>query len=161
MEQKHTPGPWNFRAFKVQLKGWIAQIFVDEYNQWFDMSGCPIFKTQEGAIHWGIDYIFSHSSIQSHKVTICETHSHMGFREADANERLIAAAPEMLEALYIAEKALINNFECFNSEHGPILNPKTFVYLYTLDEVIKYAPSHVEELISVREAIAKATGKQH
>jgi hypothetical protein len=41
----------------------------------------------------------SHRSIQSSSGTICETYSHMGVDEADANERLIAAAPELLAAL--------------------------------------------------------------
>lgn len=38
----------------------------------------------------------SHRSIQSASGTICETYSHMGIAEADSNERLIAAAPELL-----------------------------------------------------------------
>ena len=42
-----------------------------------------------------------HRSLTSPAGTICETYSHMGCNEADANERLIAAAPEMLEALRI------------------------------------------------------------
>lgn len=40
----------------------------------------------------------SHRSIQSASGTICETYSHMGIAAADSNERLIAAAPELLEA---------------------------------------------------------------
>lgn len=43
----------------------------------------------------------SHRYIRSPSGTICETYSHMGCDEADANERLIAAAPELLEALRI------------------------------------------------------------
>ena len=41
----------------------------------------------------------SHRSITSPSGTICETYSHMGESEADANERLIAAAPDLLNAL--------------------------------------------------------------
>ena len=41
----------------------------------------------------------THRSITSPSGTICETHSHMGIEEANANEYLIAAAPELLAAL--------------------------------------------------------------
>ena len=47
----------------------------------------------------------SHRSIQSQAGTICETFSHMGVEVADANERLIAAAPELLDVLmWIADQ---------------------------------------------------------
>lgn len=41
----------------------------------------------------------THRYIDSPGGTICETYSHMGTDKADANERLIAAAPELLSAL--------------------------------------------------------------
>ena len=41
----------------------------------------------------------SHRSIQSSAGTICETYSHMGIEQEDANECLIACAPELLKAL--------------------------------------------------------------
>lgn len=41
----------------------------------------------------------SHRTIESANGTICEVYSHMGIAEADANQHLIAAAPELLEAL--------------------------------------------------------------
>lgn len=41
----------------------------------------------------------SHRSIESQIGTICEVYSHMGIAEADANQKLIAAAPELLDAL--------------------------------------------------------------
>lgn len=44
-------------------------------------------------------WVRSRRTIQSESGTICETFSHLGIAEADANERLIAAAPELLEAL--------------------------------------------------------------
>lgn len=44
-------------------------------------------------------HVGSHRYIGSPAGTICETLSHMGIEEADANERLIAAAPDLYEAL--------------------------------------------------------------
>lgn len=44
----------------------------------------------------------SHRTIQSPNGTICEIYSHMGITEADANQHLIAAAPDLLDALYLA-----------------------------------------------------------
>lgn len=41
----------------------------------------------------------SHRAIESHSGTICEVYSHMGIEEADANQKLIAAAPELLYEL--------------------------------------------------------------
>ena len=41
----------------------------------------------------------SHRTVESQNGTICEVYSHMGIEEADANQKLIAAAPELLEAL--------------------------------------------------------------
>lgn len=41
----------------------------------------------------------SHRTVESQNGTICEVYSHMGIEEADANQKLIAAAPDLLEAL--------------------------------------------------------------
>lgn len=41
----------------------------------------------------------SHRSVESPSGTICEVYSHMGIAEADANQKLIAAAPELMDAL--------------------------------------------------------------
>lgn len=54
----------------------------------------------------------SHRSIQSPAGTICETYSHMGIEEADANERLIAAAPELLAALELLTDYAEKNGAC-------------------------------------------------
>ena len=76
----------------------------------------------------------SHRSINSTSGTICETWSHMGTDEADANERLISAAPELLEALQSAHMALIG---------------------YTHQNEITH-----NALEKARAAICKATGEQ-
>lgn len=44
-------------AAKVPLQGWIAQIWVESYRQWFDLTGCPYFKNPDHAIAWGLDQI--------------------------------------------------------------------------------------------------------
>lgn len=41
----------------------------------------------------------SHRTVESQSGTICEVYSHMGIAEADANQKLIAAAPRMLSVL--------------------------------------------------------------
>lgn len=42
-------------ARKIPLEGWTAQVWVDAMNQWFDMSGCPVFQNPDDAIAWGKD----------------------------------------------------------------------------------------------------------
>lgn len=51
-------------------------------------------KHTKGPWHEG-----SHRAIESQSGTICEVYSHMGIEEADANQKLIAAAPELLVVL--------------------------------------------------------------
>lgn len=46
----------------------------------------------------------SHRSIESQSGTLCEVYSHMGIAEADANQKLIAAAPDLLASLREALK---------------------------------------------------------
>lgn len=60
--------------------------------------------------------------------------------EAEANARLIAAAPEMLEALYEAEEYFDNRADADNDETGFVPN------------------TEMKLLVSIRAAIAKATG---
>ena len=129
MNAKYTPGPWV--AFIPKLEG----------TSDIDESGNSYWNIEPESFRDGKEYL------------------QLSGWMSEENARLIAAAPELLEALRVAEKALIDSFECFKSEHGPILNQKTFGYLETLDEVIKYSPGHVKELIIVRAAIAKATGQ--
>ena len=54
-------------------------------------------KHTKGPWHEG-----SHRAIESQSGTICEVYSHMGIEEADANQKLIAAAPDLLDALHLA-----------------------------------------------------------
>ena len=138
MNAKHTPGPWWIAPKKSP---YIATSDNPTVLSWLQSSGRDKF------------YALSVGTALGSVAIIPLDESN------EANARLVAAAPELLEALRVAEKALIDSFECFKSEHGPILNQKTFGYLETLDEVIKYSPGHVKELIIVRAAIAKATGQ--
>ena len=48
----------------------------------------------------------SHRSIESQSGTICEVYSHMGIAEADANQKLIAAAPDLLAVAIEVERLL-------------------------------------------------------
>ena len=48
----------------------------------------------------------SHRSVESQSGTICEVYSHMGIEEADANQKLIAAAPDLLASLREALKII-------------------------------------------------------
>jgi hypothetical protein len=71
----------------------------------------------------------SHRSVESPSGTICEVYSHMGIAEADANQKLIAAAPDLLDALVDAVRY---------AQGGDLLHPAA--------------------LSRARAAIAKATG---
>lgn len=83
----------------------------------------------------------SHRSIESQSGTICEVYSHMGIAEADANQKLIAAAPELLEAA--TEMAdLLDNLLRIGA-----INPKLIV----AESIRNVLPIH-------RATIAKATG---
>ena len=60
-----------------------------------------MFNPTPGPWHEG-----SHRSIESQSGTICEVYSHMGIEEADANQKLIAAAPDLLASLREALKII-------------------------------------------------------
>ena len=60
-----------------------------------------MFNPTPGPWHEG-----SHRSIESQSGTICEVYSHMGIAEADANQKLIAAAPDLLASLREALKII-------------------------------------------------------
>ena len=60
-----------------------------------------MFNPTPGPWHEG-----SHRSVESQSGTICEVYSHMGIEEADANQKLIAAAPDLLASLREALKII-------------------------------------------------------
>ena len=63
-------------------------------------------------------WVRSRRTIQSESGTICETFSHLGIAEADANERLIAAAPDLIEA---AQKAIDECCDLIETDAGRAL----------------------------------------
>lgn len=93
-------------------------------------------KHTKGPWHEG-----SHRAIESQSGTICEVYSHMGIEEADANQKLIAAAPELLEAAQEMADLLDNILRI-----GAI-NPNLIV----AESIRNVLPIH-------RAAITKATG---
>lgn len=103
---KHTPGPW---AFSTSTNGWSYTINIFQADNatptdgWSDVG--YIIKTCEG----------EQQAIQH------------------ANARLIAAAPELLEALQAIVKSLVDQ-----DDEGMI--------------------EHAQQMIDARVAIAKATG---
>jgi hypothetical protein len=101
---KHTPGPWSYR--KVPRK-----------QEWEINTGrCP----NSGHESWtGMSVVFG-----------CDDYPKMGKIAGEANARLIAAAPDLLEAC----KAMIDYYGS--------------------------ASANVEALTAARAAIAKATGEQ-
>ena len=104
MGEKYTPGPWN--ANFTRFSGWVV--------------GFHITDTKHGSLR-----------------PICEAYDKTGAMNPDeiaANARLIAAAPELLEALMLAESVYRQN--CVNEGE----------------------PSSV--LDAMQAAIAKATGEQ-
>lgn len=44
-------------ARKEPLIGWIAQIYVESYQLWFDLSGSPIFQNPDDACRWGLEQL--------------------------------------------------------------------------------------------------------
>lgn len=93
-------------------------------------------KHTQGPWHEG-----SHRSIESHGGTICEVYSHMGIEEADANQKLIAAAPELLnDAQELA--SLLENALRIGAINGNLI---------IAESIRNVLPIH-------RAAIAKATG---
>ena len=47
-------------ARKIPLEGWIAQLWVDSFNRWFDLRGCPVFQNPDDAVNWGLSDINAH-----------------------------------------------------------------------------------------------------
>jgi hypothetical protein len=41
-----------FSAARVPLEGWVAHIWVEAYNRWFPLRGCPYFRNPDEAIAW-------------------------------------------------------------------------------------------------------------
>ncbi|MBS4041667.1 MAG: hypothetical protein KGZ81_13850 [Flavobacteriales bacterium] len=41
-------------AVKIPLSGWKAQVYIEAYNNWFDVTGCPIFANPDHAIFWAM-----------------------------------------------------------------------------------------------------------
>ncbi len=106
---KHTPGPWSYR--KVPRK-----------QEWEINTGrCP----NSGHESWtGMSVVFG-----------CDDYPKMGKIVGEANARLIAASPELLEAC----KAMLSEF---NEQMAGIVNDEFAV------------------IAKARAAIAKATGEQ-
>lgn len=113
MEAKHTPGPWNFGEFELYPGAGLR----------FNISQA------EGAAH------------TPHYSDVAQTITGEDLSIQEANARLIAAAPEMLEALRLALNAL--------EEIG---NEMTVGERYT--NAGQYL---LDSLGPVREAITKAT----
>ncbi len=105
---KHTPGPWSYR--KVPRK-----------QEWeIDTKRCPNL----GHESWtGMSVVFG-----------CDDYPKMGKIAGEANARLIAAAPDLLEAL----QAMLSEF---NEQMAGIVNDEFAV------------------IAKARAAIAKATGE--
>lgn len=108
MDAKHTPGPWTYRHFA------LADIYSDDQ------------RAEMRALH---PEYFEVGSAYDESYNRLSLSAHMG----EANARLIAAAPMLLEAL--------QNIVASLSEHD--------------DEGMI---EHAEQMIAARAAIATATG---
>lgn len=115
-EVKHTLGPWWSEGEYDEDEGGCAIIAANT-----DCGPLPGNPTR-GMVAWASELLPEHAD------------------ECIANARLIAAAPEMLEALYEAEEYFDNRADADHDETGFVPNKEMTL------------------LVSIRAAIAKATG---
>ncbi len=123
---KHTPGPWSYR--KVPRK-----------QEWeIDTKRCPNL----GHESWtGMSVVFG-----------CDDYPKMGKIVGEANARLIAAAPELLEALELLMKYSARP-SCESLHHDK-------KYRHTALEPCPAEANLYQARIMAEDAIAKATGEQ-
>lgn len=135
MAGQHTPGPWSHHVDIACKCGYVSA------------SDHPVAKVISG--DWGDDYP-SIRLVGGSLERVAEaymdqiTYGRIDQAEADANARLIAAAPELLDALRAADEALVQ-FTAFESDARAIMGNTNFA-LVLLRQT------------QVRAAIAKATG---
>ncbi len=128
MEEKHfTPGPW-----KTDER-------YEDSTEIVDSKGFSHVTAEQCAILLGWDENFQHWSDSK------EAHRDISREEQRANARLIASAPELLEALQLSLAAM--------NELGDILN---FHDMADAETVEKLTPAFE----MARAAIAKALGKE-
>ena len=123
---KHTPGPWSYR--KVPRK-----------QEWeINTKRCP----NSGHESWtGMSVVFG-----------CDDYPKMGKIVGEANARLIAAAPELLEALELLMKYSARP-SCESLHHDK-------KYRHTALEPCPAEVNLYQARIMAEDAIAKATGEQ-
>jgi hypothetical protein len=78
---------------------------------------------------------------------------------AEANARLIAAAPKMLEALKAALERMESDWQVIEGEFGPGYGAAKKRKMCDIDAAIAAKEPTVEEIIAVRAAIAEAEGR--
>ena len=125
-ELKHTPGPWRIGRMERPPIG-------------RQPNGEPWPTDVNGNVFWGYSISGSNENGASILPTLAAVHNFPGHMEANA--RLIAAAPELLQALRDLDEA-------FCSRHG----------CFPLDTVTEEQRLWNRAMTNARAAIAKATG---
>jgi hypothetical protein len=118
----HTPGPWQYRPHKYDDWGWVRGGVPDE-DGYLPLVACA----RSGA--------FDATDYPAHRSNKTDPF--------EANARLIAAAPDLLAALKVAEQFIANGIE--------------FGYIRMPDQGTP-DPAHETPRL-IREAIAKAEGR--
>lgn len=114
MEHKHTPGPWQFLEFEL-----------------YEGSGKRFNISQAEGAAFTSGYSDVAQTIEGERLSVQE-----------ANARLIAAAPKLLEALKLAEEMLCKQENAMRSMGC-------------------YEPCPEVAILTARDAITKATGATH
>ena len=156
MTTKHTPGPWRWEFNGVQksvcLVGGVPQFdkTVMQFERWGMSGAVPAFNDKITGNVWNVmerlcdkPEWLSPFEGRKHHVEWCANVVH-------PDARLIAAAPDLLEALIKAEARLCHYEVSIDSEWGHCRDY----------EHIEKDKDWSEEVYVARAAIAKATGEQ-
>ena len=151
MSTKHTPGPWFiWQELAMQREECDAEEINDELTEWCDSL----------EVYAGEPTVCTRGSLRGHKAHICDIEvDALDFDDDEeaskemalANARLIAAAPDLLEALQEVVKLA-------NQTHDHWDNDRDAKVGKILLALSGHMPRYDKRIDAIHAAIAKATG---